>query len=290
MLHTCTLYVYFQVYKSKIHLSHHERKVHSELFEAMQTCEYCHKNFKSKAYLRRHLSEVHPENTELIECENCTKRFKAMHHLKIHMRRVHPPDDKRVPCTICSKLFTCRLYMKRHCETQHLVTIGAQVCPLCTMPFQTKHKLNYHLEHAHYSEGKVQCADCGKYYEDDVKCNKHRMKSHNYKEPAVCPICNRQYKSREVLGAHLKIVHSPEHTCYVCGEYFDNEIQLYTHLQADHFGVVPKDVNVFCEALPLITQILGEGAGKKNKKRKYLFNRLGAGKGDKLMNGDEDNS
>ena len=56
--------------------------------QPMETCPECHKQFKRKVYLQRHMEREHWSTAKVFKCEDCSYETKHQSNLSVH-RRIH---------------------------------------------------------------------------------------------------------------------------------------------------------------------------------------------------------
>ena len=77
-------------------------------------------------------------------------------------------------------------------------------------------------------EGPVPCPICGKNFATKEKAKAHQKAKHESEE-VVCEICSKKYKNRSILKAHLALHGEPAFHCAKCAKKFYNKAQLQNH-------------------------------------------------------------
>jgi hypothetical protein len=72
-----------------------------------ETCDVCHKEFKSKKYLRQHY--VLHTGEKNYDCPVCTLEFAQNHVMRSHLKKIHPEYKLPPKGTITSKKALQRL-------------------------------------------------------------------------------------------------------------------------------------------------------------------------------------
>lgn len=76
-------------------------------------CSECHKSFKTKANLKRHISATHL-GIKSFFCRFCEQKFSQNSHLKTHIKLIHPDADlQNLPLGILS-YFATYFWLKTH--------------------------------------------------------------------------------------------------------------------------------------------------------------------------------
>ena len=97
-------------YKAKLHL---HMSIHSNDKFA---CGQCNRVFGKESTLQKHVSIVH-EGVKMYKCEFCSKDFTTKAMLKLHIETQH--EIETVACHLCGKTFNHAKYLKSHIETVH---------------------------------------------------------------------------------------------------------------------------------------------------------------------------
>ena len=93
-------------------------------------CEECGKTIRGKNHYKRHLPEVHDEETRLnlektrvmvyeYKCDECDFRTKRKYLLDYHKQRKHSQDVPSFKCENCNKTFSYRSSLNRHKKSCH---------------------------------------------------------------------------------------------------------------------------------------------------------------------------
>ena len=120
-------------------LRRHMKDVHNQQTFA---CKFCEKRFNRKDGAQRHIQEIH-EYSSLV-CDYCGDNFMKRVHVKKHVFEFHP--DKAVQdfkkCDKCDKVFTLKIrskereskYIKAHfdkCHNEKKTEVEKRTCTKC---------------------------------------------------------------------------------------------------------------------------------------------------------------
>jgi len=146
-------------------------------------CKVCGKEKKKKVYLKRHL-DSHMDGTQFI-CKSCKKFFKTWDNLKSHIK-----DSEHI-------LQNFGDFLGKQEITKTETYFETPRYPATVGPGTLMEEV----------EGVWTCKVCGK----DTKLNKGHMKSHVETHieglQYTCTICNKTYKTKDVLRGHFNKVH-----------------------------------------------------------------------------------
>ena len=217
----------------QIHIAHHD----SERSNNVWDCHKCSKVLKSRTVLANHIYLGTLED-EILECKTCQKRFCLKRDLRKHVV-IHNITEK-FECNICNKQYKCKRnlgeHMAMHGEPRFKCTVED-----CDRMFQTKKTLRRHIE-SHNTERNFKCDICDKSFRSNqvLKCHKGiHAKSHK------CEHCGKLYATVTLLRSHQINIHGREapFRCSVCGKGSPSQMQLTNHLRT-HTGERPYPCDV----------------------------------------------
>lgn len=217
-------------------------------------CDICHKIFKKKTYLLRHIKCVHAQ-TDTCLCSECGYYAKTQTSLRYHMHSKH--NERRYQCEYCEKRFIALGHLQTHLRS-HL-NDKPYLCPVCGKSFCYSNSLEYHMR-IHTGEKRFECEHCSKKFTVSSALNRHRLshtgfrphkcrycdkafrstgerscheRLHTGERPYQCKHCGRRFIKNYNLQVHL-LSHKGEHECEICDKTFIEVDYLHTHLRIAH--------------------------------------------------------
>lgn len=229
--------------KFKSNFYRHMRSVHfgSESFQC--PIQGCSRKFALKAYIKPHIDMVHSKNPRF--CGLCGNSFKCIRLLRRHVKQVHN-EQSRFKCQVasCSKAFPRRYILKEHAINEHRDTLGMHCtfrCHLCNKPCLSLSLLKAHMTHQHIKGKRFKCPipKCLKKYYNKNLLKRHLAYKHNKGGGLVyqCDICKKILSSNQALQWH-KSVHGAE-KCFKCPKAkclaaYNRKYDLDTHMTRKH--------------------------------------------------------
>ncbi|XP_060808508.1 zinc finger protein 28 homolog [Amyelois transitella] len=245
-------------------------------------CELCHKIFKWKTSLRKHLETHRIEMGQKRRpyCEPCRLSFStsanlqkhvktsSTHQIKLKLRKLQElePLDEATPslisssvrrslqqyaCPHCDKKFQWRGNLSRHINSHKDRANGDLVCEPCNRTFSSIATYKQHMaiskKHVSESDYKHMCSDCGKRFANKTQLKDHVDWEHLKNYTHTCKDCHKVFKSYTSLYLHKEVVHRKDgagHLCDHCGKSYPNKSKLRCHITALHSGTSPYHCSI----------------------------------------------
>lgn len=183
-------------------------------------CDFCHKRYKSKTYLKTHIEYKHlnteaaqikaivsslrrviNHNKNAYSCEMCLKHFSSKNGLSYHEKRAHRTSLQQFNCIICHKNFAYNQDLHLHIKNYHCY----KDCEVCGAKI-TVNRYKSHLK-VHNNQREHRCLMCSKTFTRRDLLNKHLF-SHSERKPFNCGQCVRGFYDRSRLKKHEMKFHS----------------------------------------------------------------------------------
>ena len=229
---TCRIF-----YPSDSELGSHRASKHPFIKKKkfMRICNICQAEYKSYMGLRNHKETVHENKPKPSWfCPTCGKKFTQEKTLNLHIATNCATDGRQKICSKCKKQFESRVQWIEHVQSDHK-DIKVYECSQCEYKSLTKTLLRGHVHGAH--ENRNVCSFCGKNYNNQAVLRKHIAFIHEGKKnPRVkCSMCEVTFAHPMSLKKHVESVHEGiKHQCSYCGEIFDSNHLLGTHIAFKH--------------------------------------------------------
>ncbi|XP_044731385.1 gastrula zinc finger protein XlCGF57.1-like [Chrysoperla carnea] len=209
------------------HLNRHEGK-------ANYKCEICSKRYYELSALALHNKEKH--KIEPFKCTKCSLQFYHQLQLQQH-EQTH--EQKEFICDICGKIFPHNCKLKDHRSTH--TGEKPYSCTLCDKKFRFNYALKAHIKLSHIDpEPPEMCSICGKLV--IPKGLRRHLESHDKTAAVKCQFCNKMYRNKYTLRAHIKERHpkdgvTKKYYCKICNKAFGNSGSASKHMTSVHTDV-----------------------------------------------------
>ncbi|KAF7273908.1 hypothetical protein GWI33_013409 [Rhynchophorus ferrugineus] len=223
------------------------------------------------------LNNINLKQEELdLNCTICSLDLKDSDEYDTHMAKLHGQNPFEKYATF-RELVNARQkvkteaerklkYIKDDLEKEKLLQMPGKLCRFCQKKFpEDEFKFHWELHKKHV------CEYCGHKCIKKSDLDVHRQSVHGYERNYICYICNKGFKTKQLLNRHL-IVHTNPRSfiCHHCGNRFNDKSTLNTHIQLKHI----KSRNFICSicglAFPL-KSTLDKHVLRHNKNRPPSF-------------------
>lgn len=153
--------------------------------------------------------ETNNNNRSFIECRYCSTQFDSPLEVNRHKKDCKPWNDSEYKCEYCDKGYLIKLSLKHHEAKCHPEQFPFE-CNDCDRRYRTDDELYAHVQR-HCNGTIVRCFFCGQEFVTTFKRNQHVKSAHknmaNVFGEFVCPICDKTFKTDEMLRNHNQEVH-----------------------------------------------------------------------------------
>ncbi|XP_041981547.1 zinc finger protein 808-like isoform X1 [Aricia agestis] len=186
-------------------------------------CEICNRCFRNKNSLSAHM-KIHVVKGRVLSCPACGKVFNTAYHLKRHQNEVHKDHDETS---------TNLAHIKKHSSSDVNKIKHPNQDDSCD--YKTGY-IEINVNPVEYNINSDNEAD-----ENDIKHSLQEKPAQHItetsvKEGIVCEICNRCFRNKNSLSAHMKIhvVKGRVLSCPTCGKVFNTAYHLKRHQNEVH--------------------------------------------------------
>lgn len=218
----------------------------------------------TKASLRRHQKDQHPEDPAALICPTCSLGgFTGTRQVQRHLKQKHSPVT--AVCVPCQLSFPDRKSLKRHRRSVHPSDPSELDCFICgthhaSIEARQKHeKASQHK--TNISQGMVKqklfpCRSCSAPFASPTLCHRHFQDVHRHRRVWDCPHCQGSFTSKSAQREHERNFHAPlyDRICSVC------TVELKTCSK--------REVHEKTCRGPRISQVVRSQAKKQKKKKK----------------------
>ena len=238
-----------------------EVKIH-KVEQKKYDCHICNRVFRWKENFHGHLKSTHGDSNEYI-CDICDEQFKFTDELKSHKIKAHESKNTK---SVTSDVVTNKIAKNQ--VVNNIVTnkiAKNQVVNNITSEETSENAENLSKTFSNTTSGKS--------FEKSQHLSRHKYQVHEGQKH-FCPYCNQSFKMAYLLKNHISSKHFdkelPEYLkfeqkpkverCKICGEVFENQINLKEHLSEFHHSCK------FCDDAFKNSGLLGEHISKFHEK------------------------
>ena len=149
-------------------------------------------------------------------CNMCDLTFQRTAPLMKHVTNCHGPKPGPT-CNICGEAFQTIEKKNSHKKAKHTSTghwaKKAKVCPHCGQKFLS---LKNHIENFHTESEPLTCEQCGGMFKNKGKLKMHIRKHYWVNEAEQNCTCNMEFRGKQAMMEHYKIVHLNFERCLKC--------------------------------------------------------------------------
>ncbi|CAH1802284.1 unnamed protein product [Owenia fusiformis] len=208
-------------------------------------CRYCSMKYKTGNSLMAHVQKDHSTaegideyivelKEELkITCHICNKVIANKYQLRIHIKNKHS-EDQKLRCDECGKLCKNKLNLDAHKRASHRQ--DKPICDTCGKSFSSRDNLKVHVANVHQELEMAICDICKK---EVRKRNLAKHKARHEASPKYkCDYCGREQLDKANAQRHYVLMHSRHdikfEICEECGKKFTSKNNLKQHRQVVH--------------------------------------------------------
>lgn len=160
--------------------------------------------------------EVNGENGFFpFTCKDCDVNFDSFESFSLHRKEDHDVIEE-IQCPVCQLLFSNEFFLAKHLtyhekqQQSSLKKTKLYKCVLCTEIFKDMDAFQKH----DLVGCATQCRFCSLSFRSKAHLERH-VRTHIKENLFVCNICQRSFRVREKLTAHLELIHDLEMPKYV---------------------------------------------------------------------------
>lgn len=136
-----------------------------------------------------------------LRCHQCKFVFRDHTSLDLHVKKQH--SERPFQCDKCERSYTQKNNLNRHKQNHH-ENPGSFICGICDKAFNRKDLLDRHMGRHTENRG-VQCSECEKRFKTKSGLNAHVNGVHRNKRQYVCDVCGFRTKWNSAYLEHCKL-------------------------------------------------------------------------------------
>lgn len=169
-------------------------------------------------------------------CVICKGSYTSICEIKNHLKEYQilsssdtastDTTTKKHNCEACKKTFSCAKYLKKHMEVHSTLELK---CDICFMTFKRKDTLHVHKKrHIQRNESSHNFGEVGEIY-NNRKELRSKIGEADENGKVTCPYCEKVFKKRKLLLAHIVIHGKFSFACETCGKSYKQRNCLNKH-------------------------------------------------------------
>ena len=187
-------------------------------------CKYCKFVCISRVTLSMHITKTHSNNSNFhYNCKICSHVCWSQLGLDKHIYQEHSQKNPKahernkpktnliqstkIQCKDCEFVCRAQATLIRHNATVHSNVSKLNFdCNICSQEYSSKLRLDNHLLKEHDGKNYFECGNCGSRFHKKEQLITH-LRSHEGRKPFYCVICDDSFSKQHHLSLHFQIVH-----------------------------------------------------------------------------------
>jgi hypothetical protein len=180
-------------------------------------CRFC-SSVVSYSSWGRHMRNCHKDLKKCIATKQCREYFKTKVEMDRHVSQMHSLN-----CIYCGVGKLSNTLLWSHIKYHHRSVFTRCRIKQCFTFFHLKEEERTHFEEKHAERVKAKifkCSECN--FKSLVNRNLINHQEQHLNGALRCSICNKNFKSPQLLKVHVYHVHRPKTKCVQCGKFVKN--------------------------------------------------------------------